>query len=118
MLLASDSVGSLNSSQAGRAIASGWPTADVRVLPVGDSGGGFAQAYADLLVANLEVTLDGEVLATTAWARGTVVTQVSVPASSSGGGSPAPPGSCSAEAAGEVSGCPRTPGSRASPGGF
>ena len=78
------SVGSLSSSQAGRAIASGWPTADVRVLPVGDSGVGFAQAYADLLDANLEVAVDGDVLATTASAGGTVLTQVSVPAGGSG----------------------------------
>ena len=73
MLVASDTVGSLSSSQAGRTIGSGWPAADVRVLPVGDSGRGFVQAYADLLAANLEVAVDGDALATTASAGGTVM---------------------------------------------
>jgi glycerate kinase len=79
VLVASDSIGSLTSSQAGQAIASGWSTADVRVLPVGDSGVGFARAYADLLGAELEAAADGDVLATIAAAGGTVLTQVSSP---------------------------------------
>jgi len=84
VLVASDAVGSLSSAQAGRAIASGWPADDVRVLPVGDSGGGFVQAYADLLDADLEATVDGDVLAVTAAADGTVLAQVSAPAGDSG----------------------------------
>jgi glycerate kinase len=84
VLVASDAVGSLSSSEAGRAIASGWPPDDVRVLPVGDSGGGFARAYADLLDADLEAAVDGDVLALTASAGGTVVTHVSAPADGSG----------------------------------
>jgi glycerate 2-kinase len=79
VLVASDSVGSLTSSQAGRAIASGWSAADVRVLPVGDSGAGFARAYADLLDAELEAAVDGDLLATTAAVGGTVLTHVSGP---------------------------------------
>ncbi len=77
VLVASDSVGSLTSSQAGQAIASGWPEADVRVLPVGESGAGFPRAYADLLDAELEVAVDGDVLTTSAAAGGTVLSQVS-----------------------------------------
>jgi glycerate 2-kinase len=79
VLVASDSIGFLTSSQAGRAIASGWSAADVTVLPVGDSGAGFAHAYADLLDAELEAAVDGDVLATTASAGGTVLIQVSAP---------------------------------------
>jgi glycerate kinase len=84
VLVASDSVGSLTSSQAGRAIASGWSTADVRVLPVGDSGAGFARAYADLLDAELEVAVDGDIVVATATAGGTTLTQVSGPETRSG----------------------------------
>ena len=84
VLVASDSVGSLTSSQAGRAIASGWSTADVRVLPVGDSGAGFARAYADLLDAELEVAVDGDIVVATATAGGTTLTQVSGPDDRSG----------------------------------
>jgi glycerate kinase len=76
VLVASDSIGSLTSSEAGHAIASGWSTADVRVLPVGDSGTGFVRAYADLLDAEVEAAVDGDVVVTTAAAGGTVLTQV------------------------------------------
>jgi glycerate 2-kinase len=49
MLVATDAMGALSSRQAGELIASGWrPTADVSVLPVGEAGGAFAAAYADL----------------------------------------------------------------------
>jgi glycerate kinase len=79
VLVASDSVGPLTSSQAGQAIGSGWSAADVRVLPVGDSGAGFARAYADLLDAELEVVVDQDVLATIGTAGETVLVQVSGP---------------------------------------
>ena len=79
VLVASDSIGLLTSSQAGQAIASGWSAAEVRVLPVGDSGAGFARAYADLLGAELEAGAEGDVLAMTSAAGGTVLTQVSGP---------------------------------------
>jgi glycerate kinase len=77
VLVVADSVGSLPSREAGDAIASGWSTADVRVLPVGDSGAGFAQAYADLLGAELEAAVAGDVLVRTATAGGTALVQVS-----------------------------------------
>ena len=77
VLVASDSVGSLTSREAGHAIASGWSETDARVLPVGESGAGFVRAYADLLGVELEAAVNGDVLATTAAAGGTVLTQVS-----------------------------------------
>ena len=77
VLVASDSVGPLPSSQAGQAIASGWPPAEVRVLPIGESGAGFPRAYADLLGTELEVAVDGEVVVTSGAAGGTVLLQVS-----------------------------------------
>ena len=46
---ATDSIGALSSRRAGEVIASGWlPGAEVSVLPIGEAGGGFAAAYADL----------------------------------------------------------------------
>ena len=84
VLVASDSIGSLSSTQAGRAIAAGWSAAEVSVLPVGDSGAGFARAYAELLEADLEAALDQDLLTTTASAGGTVVTHVSIRDAGSG----------------------------------
>jgi len=47
VVVATDAIGSLSSAQAGAALATGWPQAAVTVLPVGEAGGGFAQAVAD-----------------------------------------------------------------------
>ena len=81
VLVASDTVGTLTSRQAGDVIGSGWaPDNDVRVLPVGDSGHGFLTAYADLLQAPLAAAVDGDHLVTTAEADETAVLQVSGPA--------------------------------------
>lgn len=50
ILVATDSIGTLSSRQAGEIIASGWlPASEVSVLPVGDAGAGFIAAYADLI---------------------------------------------------------------------
>jgi glycerate kinase len=50
ILVATDSMGTLSSRQAGEIIASGWlPASEVSVLPVGDAGAGFIAAYADLI---------------------------------------------------------------------
>ena len=61
VLVATDSIGTLSSRQAGEVIASGWSSvAEVSVLPIGDAGDGFAAAYADL--ADLTIssrTIDG-----------------------------------------------------------
>jgi glycerate 2-kinase len=57
ILVATDAIGALPSRQAGELIASGWrPSADVWVLPVGEAGGGFIPAYADLA----DVTISSE----------------------------------------------------------
>jgi glycerate 2-kinase len=48
IVVGTDSIGALSSRQAGEVIATGWsPAAEVSVLPVGDSGAGFAGAYAE-----------------------------------------------------------------------
>ena len=49
IVVATDSIGALSSRQAGEVIASGWSRrAEVSVLPIGEAGGGFAAAYAEL----------------------------------------------------------------------
>lgn len=79
VLVASDSVGDLTSAQAGAAIASGWAAADVRVLPLGDSGNGFVTAYADLLHAEVEIAVaDGYAVSSTR-RGGMVVLEVATP---------------------------------------
>lgn len=47
VLVASDTIGALSSSVAGRTLASGWSAARVTVLPLGESGRGFLPAWAD-----------------------------------------------------------------------
>ncbi|MGI8459560.1 MAG: glycerate kinase [Propionibacteriaceae bacterium] len=47
IVVATDSVGSLTSAQAGAAVASGWPAEDTTVVPLGESGAGAIQALAD-----------------------------------------------------------------------
>ena len=84
VLVASDTVGVLTSRQAGEAIGSGWAGADVRVLPVGDSGHGFLTAYADLQEAAVEAALDGEYLVTTARTAREVTLEVTGPVSPEG----------------------------------
>ena len=79
VLVASDGMGALTSAQAGAALASGWAGADVRVLPVGDSGHGFLTAYADLMGAEVEIAVEDGYAVTSARADGDVVLQVSAP---------------------------------------
>ena len=81
VLVASDTVGTLSSQQAGEAIGSGWAGADVQVLPVGDSGSGFLPAYADLQEAAIEAALDGEYLVNTARSGDEVALEVTGPVS-------------------------------------
>ena len=58
MLVATDAIGALSSRQAGELIASGWrPSADVSVLPVGEAGGAFVAAYADLAGVTISTEL-------------------------------------------------------------
>jgi glycerate kinase len=55
VVIATDSIGSLSSAQAGRVIAESWRGATAVVVPMGESGRGFAQAIADQ--TGTEVTL-------------------------------------------------------------
>jgi glycerate kinase len=58
ILVASDRIGALSSRRAGDLIASGWPAAQVRVLPVGEAGRGFVEAYADAFGARVDTVAD------------------------------------------------------------
>lgn len=80
VLVASDTVGALTSRQAGEAIGSGWSGADVRVLPVGESGRSFVAAYADLLGAPVDVAVEAGHLVTTAVAGDRAALHLSGPA--------------------------------------
>lgn len=53
LLVATDEIGLLSSAAAGAVLASAWPTATSTVVPVGEAGGGFAQATADRLGVDL-----------------------------------------------------------------
>ena len=80
VLVASDTIGPLTSREAGEAIGSGWAGADVRVLPVGESGGGFLAAYADVLATPIDAAVEGDHLVTTAVTGGVAALQLSGPA--------------------------------------
>jgi len=73
VLVATDTIGSLSSSRAGVLLASGWPEADVTVVPLGEAGAGFAEAAADQLGAELVTGLLGERVVSVARARGTTL---------------------------------------------
>src|SRR5215203_6271924 len=55
VLVASDAIGALSSLEAGRIIATGWSTAAVDVLAVGEAGVGFVRAFAEQRGASVEV---------------------------------------------------------------
>lgn len=70
VLVATDQIAALSSARAGRAIAEGWaaaqPAAQLAVAPLGEAGGGFAQAIADQLGTELELVDGGTALMTRA----------------------------------------------------
>ena len=66
VLVATDAIGDLSSLAAGRAIASGWAGADVKVLPVGEAGAGFLAAFADQFGARVTATRAGDMVITSA----------------------------------------------------
>ena len=76
VMVASDTVGSLSSARAGAAIGSGWAGADVRVLPIGESGDGFVPGYADLLGAEVEADVEHGCLVSHAGTAAEVAVQV------------------------------------------
>jgi glycerate kinase len=62
ILVATDSIGALSSRRAGEAIATGWlPGDEVSVLPIGEAGGGFVAAYADLVGATTSTRVTDDV---------------------------------------------------------
>jgi glycerate 2-kinase len=75
ILVASDAMGALSSRQAGEVMASGWrPSADVSVLPVGEAGGAFVAAYADLAGVTTSTELvDGRIVTSGAGANTALV---------------------------------------------
>lgn len=66
VLIMSDTVGALSSMAAGRALAAGWPQAQVTVLPTGVAGGSFVPAWAEHRGAELVKSSAGEQLVTVA----------------------------------------------------
>jgi glycerate kinase len=77
ILIAADSIGPLSSLQAGEIIASGWlPAAEVSVLPIGEAGGGFVAAYADLIGVTTSSGVANGIIVTTGQGPGTAVVQV------------------------------------------
>jgi glycerate 2-kinase len=77
ILVATDSIGTLSSRQAGEIIASGWlPASEVSVLPVGDAGAGFIAAYADLMSVTTSSWVSDGATVTTAQGPDTAVVQV------------------------------------------
>jgi len=77
MLVATDAIGALSSRQAGELIASGWrPGADVSVLPVGEAGGAFVAAYADLVGVRISTELVNGLIVTSGTGSSTGLVQV------------------------------------------
>ncbi len=74
VLVITDAIGSLSSARAGAVLAQAWPGATV--VPAGAAGGGFGQAYADQLGAELITGMAGELEAWSATAAGTVAAGV------------------------------------------
>lgn len=72
VVIATDSIGSLSSAQAGAAIAAGWPAAQTTVIPSGEAGAGFAQAIADQLGGEVRL-LAGDRVVTCVEAQKTLV---------------------------------------------
>lgn len=79
-LIATDSIGPLSSLQAGEVIASGWlPAAEASVLPIGEAGGGFVTAYADLIGVQTSSGVANDVIVTTGQGPDTALVQVRGP---------------------------------------
>ena len=77
ILVATDAIGALSSRQAGELIASGWrPSTDVSVLPVGEAGGAFVAAYADLAGVRISTELVDGLIVTSGVGSNTALVQV------------------------------------------
>ncbi|MDN5764014.1 MAG: glycerate kinase [Microlunatus sp.] len=89
VLICSDRMGPLSSAQAGRALASGWPGAQVRTA--GEAGAGFVEATADGWEAPLQrAVLDGLPVESAVSAAGAAVVGVSRLRAPAGDNSPIP----------------------------
>lgn len=73
VLVATDAIGSLSSLRAGSLVGTGWPAADVTVVPLGEAGSGFVQATADSLGAEVGSAMSTEQVMLVARGRGTTV---------------------------------------------
>jgi glycerate 2-kinase len=58
IVVVSDRIGELSSRQAGELIAAGWPDAEARVVPAGEAGHGFVDAFADAFGGAVEQMAD------------------------------------------------------------
>ena len=79
VLVATDALAGLSSLAAGRAIGSGWPGGSVTVLPVGEAGAGFVEAFAELQGLTARIAAEGSWLAVTAASATVGAVQVSGP---------------------------------------
>jgi glycerate 2-kinase len=77
VLVASDAIGALTSLEAGRIIASGWSTAAVDVLAIGEAGAGFVRAFAEQRGASVEVFAVGLSTVTVAESGGVAALSIS-----------------------------------------
>jgi glycerate kinase len=76
VLVATDTIGSLSSARAGVLLATGWPDADVTVVPLGEAGAGFAEAAADQLGGELISGVLGDRVVSVARHEGTTLLSV------------------------------------------
>jgi glycerate kinase len=77
ILIAPDSIGALSSLEAGEVIASGWGRAtEASVLPIGEAGGGFTAAYADLIGVTTSSRVTNGLILTTGQGSDTAVVHV------------------------------------------
>jgi glycerate 2-kinase len=77
VLVASDAIGTLSSLETGRIIASGWSTAAVDVLAIGEAGGGFVRSFAEQRGASVEVFAVGFSTVTLAESGGVAALSIS-----------------------------------------
>lgn len=66
VLVATDSIASHSSAEAGRLLATGWPEGDATVLPLGEAGHEFVRSAADQLGVELQAGVQTDHLVSTA----------------------------------------------------
>ena len=84
VVVAADQVGALSSLEAGTALATGWPAAEVHVLPVGVAGAGFVRSVGDRLQAPVETEAADRAVVTRVHADGVAALLVEGPAAGEG----------------------------------